>query len=56
MEPKFDYDFIFSDIKGNDYLEIHWKNISAKEFTRKINRLKWKYNVSEAIILLKWFK
>lgn len=57
METKlYNYDFIFSDIYGHNYEVVHLKNVSANEYTRKIEQLKLKYRVGESTILLKWFK
>lgn len=57
MEQKlYDYDFIFADMYGKEYEEIHWRQITPKDFNFGLYRLQKKYKVYEHKMLLKWIK
>lgn len=50
----YNYDFIFCDIYGRKYEEVHLKNVTPKEYNRYLCNLKIKYKVSENKMSLKW--
>jgi len=52
----YDYDFIFADMYGVEYEEIHWRQITPKDFNFGLYCLQRKYRVYEHKMLLKWIK
>lgn len=50
----YNYDFIFCDMYGNKYEEVHLKGITPKEFNKYLSYLQMKYKVSESRMSLKW--